>query len=287
MTKKRFNIVEFIRSMGFSLIVHIAIVAVLAIGVWWPFSNPKPIGGTPIQATAVDLTAIEQAKAQRIQEEQERVAAIEEAKRKAEQEELEKQQREQEAIELEKKQEQQRIEEEKRAQAEQERKLEEAKQQKIAQEKKRQEEAEQKKREQEEQKRKAQQEEKAREAAEQARREKALQEKIASEQAAAKRQQLAGEAQNALSEYVGRIQRQIEQNWIRPADVRSGLQAVIEVQVAPGGKVLSARVIQSSGNARFDRSAEVAVLKSSPLPFPENPKFYEFIRKFSIRFNPN
>ena len=62
---------------------------------------------------------------------------------------------------------------------------------------------------------------------------------------------------------------------------------IISVKVTRDGEVTSANVVRSSGDAIFDRSAENAVLKASPLPFPGNPKYYEFIKEFQFKFNPD
>jgi colicin import membrane protein len=46
---------------------------------------------------------------------------------------------------------------------------------------------------------------------------------------------------------------------------------VVEVRLGPGGVVLAAQVVRSSGNAAFDRSAETAVRRADPLPMPDDP----------------
>jgi len=47
------------------------------------------------------------------------------------------------------------------------------------------------------------------------------------------------------------------------------------------------RVAQGSGDPLFDESAVVAVQRASPLPFPTEPKYYEFIREFQFKFSPD
>jgi len=43
---------------------------------------------------------------------------------------------------------------------------------------------------------------------------------------------------------------------------------------------------RSSGDARLDESAENAIFKASPLPFPGETRFYEHIKEFNFVFKP-
>lgn len=95
------------------------------------------------------------------------------------------------------------------------------------------------------------------------------------------------EAGTALQLASGAIQAAIRSNWIEPPISTTGLEALIRINVNPGGEVTSAQVVKSSGNSLFDRSAEIAVLKASPIPIPNNPKYYQFIKEFNINFRPN
>jgi colicin import membrane protein len=55
------------------------------------------------------------------------------------------------------------------------------------------------------------------------------------------------------------------------------------------GEVVEARVIKSSGNTTFDRQAELAVRKASPLPVPDNPRLLQQIvtQGISFEFDPS
>ncbi|MDA8014498.1 MAG: cell envelope integrity protein TolA [Gammaproteobacteria bacterium] len=94
-------------------------------------------------------------------------------------------------------------------------------------------------------------------------------------------------AEDALSALIGRIAAKVERNWRRPQTSRAGLRATIRVNVARDGSVTGARVTRSSGDPLFDQSAERAVLKASPLPFPKDPQYYEFIDTFDFKFHPD
>ncbi|MGV0005699.1 MAG: cell envelope integrity protein TolA [Candidatus Porifericomitaceae bacterium WSBS_2022_MAG_OTU9] len=51
-----------------------------------------------------------------------------------------------------------------------------------------------------------------------------------------------------------------------------GLSCKLEISLSPSGEVLGVIVKGSSGNELFDRRAELAVKKASPLPVPDDPR---------------
>src|SRR5690606_14404317 len=59
--------------------------------------------------------------------------------------------------------------------------------------------------------------------------------------------------------YEALIQERIIQSWSRPPSARNGMQALLEINMVPTGQVVNVRVIKSSGDSAFDRSAEQAV----------------------------
>lgn len=142
---------------------------------------------------------------------------------------------------------------------------------------------------------------------EQKKKEKARQEaekKAAAEKAAKEKQQLAAEqrkqalaarresehqkqVQSAVAGAIGIIRQKVQRRWIRPASSQSGLSCIIRVKLIPGGEVVDAVVVKSSGVAAFDRSAERAVLKSSPLPLPADRTLFSHFRNFEFNFNPS
>lgn len=82
------------------------------------------------------------------------------------------------------------------------------------------------------------------------------------------------------------IQQKVQRSWIRPSSVIRALSCKIRVKLVPGGEVIDAKVIRTSGNTAFDRSAESAVLKASPLPVPTHPELFSTFRTFSFDFKP-
>ena len=65
----------------------------------------------------------------------------------------------------------------------------------------------------------------------------------------------------------------------------SGRSCTIRLTVLPGGEVQNVSVTQSSGDESFDRSVQAAVLKASPLPWPDDEKVAEELKTFSLIVN--
>ncbi|MEI6543959.1 MAG: cell envelope integrity protein TolA, partial [Methylococcales bacterium] len=83
------------------------------------------------------------------------------------------------------------------------------------------------------------------------------------------------------------IKQKVNRSWIRPVSAEEGLKCTIRVKLMSDGTVIDAEVVSSSGDEIFDRSAENAVNKASPLPVPNDKELFarEF-RTFSFLFNP-
>jgi len=144
-------------------------------------------------------------------------------------------------------------------------------------------------------------------AAEKARKEAALKKKRQQQEAAAQRHRQAqkelekalaaeelertaqaneAKAMAAMADLEGLIRERVTRNWVRPAGAPDGLDCLVRVRLAPGGEVLDVSIVKSSGNALFDRSVENAVYKSAPLPVPDDPKLFQYIREINIKFDP-
>jgi colicin import membrane protein len=193
---------------------------------------------------------------QKRKEEQEEKKKIEEARKQKEKEERER-------VELERKK--AREEEERKKQEEAQRKAEEEAKRKAEEEARRKAEEEAKRKAAEEARRKAQEEREMREAFE----------RSMNDEAAAR----------AEAAYIAQVQRtwaddlidHIRPNWLRPPGLPDSLKCQVQVELLPNGEVVSVRVINPSGNPSFDDSVLRAVLKSSPLPLPKDPKAFERI----------
>ena len=303
MNQKIREIIYISKSAMFTIVVHGILIVALLVGLWWPNSEKAKRGSVkPIQAQVISAEEItkqvDQQKKKledqkKAEEELEKLKLKqEEEKKKLEQLEVERKKKEVEKQEQEK---QQKLEDKKKkeeaekkeqakkkkAEAEKKKKAEEEKKKKAEAEKKKKEE-EKRKKEQAEKKRK-EDEKRKKEAAERKKAEDALKKQLEAEQASRVR----AEAATAMSALVDRIAAAVENNWRRPLNSRSGLKATIRVKVSRNGDVQSANVVKSSGDSFFDQSAELAVKKASPLPFPTDPKYYEHINEFDLLFNPD
>ena len=90
---------------------------------------------------------------------------------------------------------------------------------------------------------------------------------------------------DALTAITDAIITEVRQNWVVRKRDQEGLMAIIEVSVKRDGTVISAKIHKSSNDPGFDSSVLAAVQKASPLPFPKNPKYYEYIKVFRIKYN--
>ena len=111
---------------------------------------------------------------------------------------------------------------------------------------------------------------------EQERRARELAEQIEAEQQAAR-------DQSEIDRFTRLIQTQIENAFTNP---QRGLKCTLLVKMVPGGDVIDAKVVRSSGNVLFDRRAEIAVHKASPLPVPDDPRLFQQMREIEFIFEP-
>ncbi|MHB8414392.1 MAG: cell envelope integrity protein TolA [Acidiferrobacteraceae bacterium] len=129
------------------------------------------------------------------------------------------------------------------------------------------------------------QQEHARQAADRRHAEQALARQLAAE--ANERKQALNSAEQAVANrYLARIRRQVSLNWVRPPGTAKDLECVVQVRLLPQGDVVSARIVDSSGDPAFDRSVQVAVYRASPLPLPSDPALAATFRKITFTFKP-
>jgi colicin import membrane protein len=153
----------------------------------------------------------------------------------------------------------------------------------ITQEETNKKEAEKKRKQEAEKKRKKEAEKKRKKEAEKKRKKEA--EKKRKAQAA--REQEKQDAYSALGSLVGAIKGKIEGNWSNRLAC-SGQEVTISVKVNVSGEVTAVKVVGDSGDDACRRSAENAVYKASPLPFPDNPRFFKWLdQEFQIIFKPD
>ncbi|QDX82416.1 hypothetical protein B9N43_14935 [Denitratisoma sp. DHT3] len=87
-----------------------------------------------------------------------------------------------------------------------------------------------------------------------------------------------------IADYLSRIRGKIRGNIVLPPGVQGNPEAVFLVTQLPSGEVLSVKQKRSSGNPALDSAIERAILKSSPLPKPDNTEL--FSRDLELKFRP-
>jgi len=91
---------------------------------------------------------------------------------------------------------------------------------------------------------------------------KALQQQIADEEQFAA-DQVAKEMASGIDVY---IQRMIKGNFRIPSTARNGINALVRIKLLASGRVVGVELINSSGNAAFDKAAEQAVWRTESFP---------------------
>jgi len=97
------------------------------------------------------------------------------------------------------------------------------------------------------------------------------------------------ESEAVVQSYVSEMTARIEQQWSYPASTTRDLRCLLQIQLVPTGEVISVAVVESSGNAAFDRSAVQAVKKVGrfdDLKSIEPHLFERYFRQFRFKFNP-
>lgn len=257
-------------ALFWSIVLHAAIVLLLASR--FHFSNPElpSIGADVIEAVVVDSSVLEaveqnkrqqaeQAAAERRRREAERQAA-EERKLRAEQERLQAEQERKLAL--------QRQEAEKKA-AEQKRLQEQRQKEEAAR--------------QAEAKRKQEAARKAEERAQLEAAQKREQEQLQADAAAAARAQAEQkELASARELYMLAIRQKVKRHWIKVPSAVVGQTCRAVIRQIPGGEVISVEMESCDGDAALQRSVEQAIYMASPLPAPPDPRVFERALRFTF-----
>ncbi|PKO86665.1 MAG: protein TolA [Betaproteobacteria bacterium HGW-Betaproteobacteria-12] len=111
-------------------------------------------------------------------------------------------------------------------------------------------------------------------------REAELQAKLAKAEA----EQRAAAGRKGLESYAAKIRGKVRGNIVLPPGIAGNPEAVFELTQLPSGEVLAVRLKRSSGNPALDTAIERAILKSSPLPKPDDPS--QFQRTLEIKYRP-
>ena len=120
----------------------------------------------------------------------------------------------------------------------------------------------------------------------------AMERMIADEERKLKQQKDAAAAAHAVAArskaeqgYAEKIRTKIRGNIVLPPDLKGNPSALFKVVQLPSGEVMAVQLTRSSGHAGYDAAVERAILKSSPLPKPDDPSL--FARELSLTFCPD
>ncbi len=251
------------KAIVYAVLVHLALIALVVVGFRWQ-AKPAVAPAKVVQAQAVNDAETRKEIERRRKQERER--AQQEASKQREQE-----ARERKVVEDKRRQEQAKVAEQKRK--------DEDKHKAAEAEKKRKAEA------QQAEARKKKESEERRKSAESGLKEQLAREEKERTEARTKAEQAARE-QSELARIEGLIFQKVGRNWVRPAGWTKGTKCVVRVRLAPTGEVINVMIVRPSGSPAFDRSAENAVYKASPLPLPEDKGLFEHFRELEFLFNP-
>lgn len=107
---------------------------------------------------------------------------------------------------------------------------------------------------------------------------------VESEMKALRAREASAARDKATADYVARVRAKIRGNIVLPPAIAGNPEAVFEVVQLPSGEVLSVKLKRSSGVSVLDQAIERAILKSSPLPKPDQPGLFE--RVLELKFRP-
>jgi colicin import membrane protein len=99
-----------------------------------------------------------------------------------------------------------------------------------------------------------------------------------------KAEQASAARNRGLADYAAKVRGKIRGNIVLPQGIQGNPLAECEVTQLPSGDVRGVKVRKSSGNPMLDAAIERAILKSSPLPKPDQPELFE--RTLKIPYKP-
>lgn len=90
--------------------------------------------------------------------------------------------------------------------------------------------------------------------------------------------------QDEVQRYVAEFAQAIEDNRILSSIFAGDISCRIRIQLLPDGTILSAGVVESSGNPAYDEMSKAAVFKTAPFPMPEDKELYAQLRDIILTF---
>ncbi|TBW59397.1 TonB family protein [Marinobacter halodurans] len=84
-----------------------------------------------------------------------------------------------------------------------------------------------------------------------------------------------------VNHFLARMQIQVDERFRRPLDAKAYEEGIIAFELDPSGYLLSARIVQSSGNTRLDASALQAIRAVPRFEVPDSPivaaRYYRYL----------
>lgn len=111
---------------------------------------------------------------------------------------------------------------------------------------------------------------------------------LAEEELLTKSKQRKAFIQKELERYIALQQSKVSRNWIsRDSFLGRDLVTKLDIRLTDDGKVISVKIIKSSGDAALDISAKNAILKASPLPVPNDSDIRKKFTNYRFTFRPD
>ncbi len=89
--------------------------------------------------------------------------------------------------------------------------------------------------------------------------------------------------QNEIAQFKAKILAKIKSRIVMPPDIPGNPAVEFNVTVLPGGDILDAKLLISSGYDSFDKAVERAIFLSKPLPLPSDPALFSEFRNLNIK----
>ena len=111
--------------------------------------------------------------------------------------------------------------------------------------------------------------------------------RLAKEQAEAQQamaSQAAAARKNELDKYRKGISDKIKSRIVRPPNLQGNEESEFDIVVLPDGNVLGVKLKKPSGNPAYDNAVERAISRAQPLPMPPDPALLKDFRELNLKF---
>ena len=99
-----------------------------------------------------------------------------------------------------------------------------------------------------------------------------------------KAEQAASASARGLADYIAKITGKIRGNIVLPQSIQGNPEAIFGITQLPSGEIIDVKLRKSSGNKLLDEAIERAILKSSPLPKPQQGDLFQ--RVLELKYSP-